>query len=139
ILVEQLTQGAGADVLATADTQTMDKAQRSGVLTSKPDVFATNTLSIVTPPDNPADISSLDDLADASFAVCVVEAPCGEATHRLFDRAGFTGTPVTEEQNVKSVLTKVTTGQVDAGVVYKTDAHAAGDNVTVIEPEGADA
>ena len=137
ILVEQLSQGLEADVLATADLPSMDKAVAAGVVTGTPRTFATNTLVIVTPAGNPAGIAGLDDLADASFATCVPAAPCGDATHRLFELSGFTAKPTTEEENVKGVLTKVTTGEIDAGLVYASDAQAAGAKVEVIRAANA--
>jgi molybdate transport system substrate-binding protein len=133
ILVEQLSQGLDADVLATADTTAMERAEDAGVVTGTPKVFATNTLVIATPKGNPAGIRGIDDLADATFAVCVPAAPCGDAAQRLFQLDGLTAKPTTEEENVKGVLTKVVTGEVDAGLVYATDAKAAGDEVEVIQ------
>ncbi len=137
ILVEQLSQGLPADVLATADQPSMDKAVAADVIAGTPEPFATNTLVIVTPTGNPAKITGIDDLAGSTFAVCVPAAPCGDATRRLFALNQFTGKPATEEENVKGVLTKVTAGEVDAGLVYVSDAQAAGDKVDVVEAENA--
>ena len=137
ILVEQLSQGLAADVLATADEKSMDKAVAADAIAGTPKPFATNTLVIVTPAGNPADIKGIHDLADATFAVCVPAAPCGDATQRLFALNQFTGNPATEEENVKGVLTKVTTGEVDAGLVYASVAKAAGDKVDVVRAENA--
>jgi molybdate transport system substrate-binding protein len=137
ILVEQLSQGLAADVLATADQKVMDKAVSADVISGEPASFATNTLVIATPAGNPAGIEGIDDLADADFAVCVPAAPCGDAAKRLFELDQFTGKPATEEENVKGVLTKVTSGEVDAGLVYLSDAKAAGDKVDVVQAENA--
>jgi molybdate transport system substrate-binding protein len=137
ILVEQLSQGLEADVLATADLRSMDEAASAGVIDGEPEAFATNTLVIATPAGNPAGIKGIDDLADTDFAVCVQAAPCGDATQRLFALDQFSGKPVTEEESVKGVLTKVTTGEVDAGLVYASDARAAGDEVDVVRAENA--
>ena len=137
ILVEQISQGLAADVLATADEKSMDKAASAGVIRGEPKPFATNTLVIVTPAGNPAKISGIDDLADSTFAVCVPAAPCGEATKRLFALDQFSGKAATEEENVKGVLTKVTSGEVDAGLVYVSDAETAGDKVDVVQAENA--
>ena len=95
---------------------------------------------LVTPPDNPAAVRELADLAvgDVLFAVCVETAPCGDAARRLLELADVTVEAVTEEDNVKGVLTKVVAGEVDAGLVYASDARAAGDDVTVVPVEGAD-
>ena len=137
ILVEQLSQGLEADVLATADEKSMDEAVAADVISGTSTPFATNTLVIATPAGNPADIKGLDDLAGATLAVCVPAAPCGDATQRLFALDKFTGKPATEEENVKGVLTKVTTGEVDAGLVYASDAKSAGDKVDVVQAENA--
>lgn len=136
ILVEQLSQGLEADVLATADEKSMDEAVAADVVT-EPNVFATNTLVIVTPPGNPAGISGLDDLTDATFAVCVPAAPCGDATQRLFELNQLSPKPATEEENVRGVLTKVLAGEVDAGLVYASDAQVAEDQVDVVKAENA--
>ena len=137
ILVEQLSQGLEADVLATADLRSMDEAASAGVIDGEPEAFATNTLVIATPAGNPAGIKGIDDLADTDFAVCVQAAPCGDATQRLFALDRFSGKPATEEESVKGVLTKVTAGEVDAGLVYASDAQAAGDEVDVVRAENA--
>lgn len=137
ILVEQLSRGLDADVLATADEKSMDQAVSAHVISGRPRAFATNTLVIVTPPGNPAGITGIDDLAGTKFAVCVPAAPCGDATKRLFALDRFTGRPATEEENVKGVLTKVTSGEVDAGLVYASDAKSAGDEVEVVPAANA--
>lgn len=135
ILASQVVEGAPADVLATADEPTMQTVVDEGLTDGDPTVFATNTLTIVTPPDNPAGIEGIDDLADpdVTYAVCVPEAPCGDASQRLLDLNGVDAPPATEEENVKSVLTKVTLGEVDAGLVYVSDAQAAGGDVTTVD------
>ena len=137
ILVEQLSQGLAADVLATADQKSMDKAVAAEVIRGEPEAFATNTLVIATPAGNPAGIEGIDDLAGTDFAVCVPAAPCGDATQRLFGLDQFNGKPATEEENVKGVLTKVVAGEVDAGLVYASDAQAAGDKVDVVRAKNA--
>jgi molybdate transport system substrate-binding protein len=137
ILVEQLSQGLAADVLATADEKSMDEAVAADVVTGTPQPFATNRLVIATPAGNTATIKGLDDLVGATFAVCVPAAPCGDATQRLFALSNITAKPATEEENVKGVLTKVTTGEVDAGLVYASDAKSAGEKVDVVQAENA--
>lgn len=132
ILAAQVIAGAPADVLATADEVTMTSvADRGDLLAGAPVAFARNTLVLVTPSDNPAGILDVGDLErdDVEVAVCVPEAPCGEATERLLELDGLDVSPATLEDNVRSVLTKVTIGQVDAGIVYVSDAQAAGDAV----------
>ncbi|GJF09470.1 molybdate-binding protein [Mycolicibacterium cyprinidarum] len=141
-LVAQLTQGAPADVFASADTNNMTKAVDAGVVSSVPVDFATNTLTIVAPPGNPKNITTFADLGDPGIQVviCAPQVPCGSATERVEEAAGVTLTPVSEERSVTDVLGKITSGQADAGLVYVTDAKGAGHKVTTIAfPESADA
>ncbi|MFC9475183.1 molybdate ABC transporter substrate-binding protein [Nocardia sp. NPDC056952] len=131
-LAAQLQAGAPADVFASADQPTMDKAVQSGRITAAPTTFATNVLTLVTAPGNPKGISGINDLADATVVVCAPQVPCGRATKKVADAAGATLRPVSEESSVADVLTKVTSGQADAGFVYVTDASAAGAKVGVV-------
>jgi molybdate transport system substrate-binding protein len=133
ILAQQVISGAPADVLATADTETMQQVVDADMVDGEPTVFARNTMVIATPPGNPAGLDDATDLADATVAVCVPEAPCGAATGRLLELNDVAVEPATEEDNVSSVLTKVTSGEVDAGIVYVTDAQAAGDQVETVQ------
>jgi len=130
-LVAQIQEGAPADVFASADTANMDKLVQAGLDGQDPRAFASNTLEIITPPDNPAGIQAFADLAreDVNLVVCAPEVPCGAAALRAAEVAGVTLSPVSEEQSVADVLAKVTSGEADAGLVYVTDATSAGDAV----------
>ena len=132
-LVEQLRAGAPADVLATADEPSMWKAADAG-LTTKPLLFARNTMAIATPPGNPAQIQGLEDLQkeNVTTAVCAPAVPCGKRAAELFAMNSIDVKPVTEEVDVRAVLGKVMADAVDAGIVYTTDARAAGKEVTTI-------
>jgi molybdate transport system substrate-binding protein len=134
-LVTQLTQGAKADVFASADTKNMDKADKAGLLSGTPVNFASNTLVIVTPPGNPKKIASFADLAKPGLAVvvCAPQVPCGSATKNVETATKVTLNPVSEESQVTDVLTKITTGQADAGLVYVTDAIGAANKVTEVD------
>ena len=141
-LVTQLTQGAPADVFASADTKNMDKAAQAELLAGDPVNFASNTLTIVAAPGNPKKIASFRDLTQPglSVVVCAPQVPCGSATEKVEQAIGVQLNPVSEESQVTDVLNKVTTGQADAGVVYVTDAQGAGDKVTAVPfAESADA
>ena len=141
-LVTQLTQGAPADVFASADTNNMTKAVDGGLVAGEPVDFATNTLTIVTPPGNPKSIASFADLAKpgTTVVVCAPQVPCGSATEKVEKATGVTLAPVSEESAVTDVLGKITSGQADAGLVYVTDAKGAGDKVTAIPfPESSGA
>jgi molybdate transport system substrate-binding protein len=139
-LATQLTQGAAADVFASADTAQMDTVAKAGMVAGKPANFASNTLVIVTAPGNAKKIGSFADLARPGLAVVICQrpVPCGAATQRVEDATGVRLNPVSEELSVTDVLNKVTTGQADAGLVYVTDAHSAGNKVATINfPEAA--
>ena len=141
-LVTQLTQGAPADVFASADTKNMDKAAQAGLLAGDPVNFASNTLTIAVAPANPKKIASFKDLTQAGLnvVVCAPQVPCGSATQKVEQATGVKLNPVSEESSVSDVLNKVTTGQADAGLVYVTDAIGAGDKVaSVALPEAAGA
>ncbi|WP_298991341.1 molybdate ABC transporter substrate-binding protein [uncultured Pseudokineococcus sp.] len=138
-LAAQVEQGAPADVLATADERTMQRVVDAG-LAADPVPFATNSLVVVTPPDDPDGVASFADLARPGLAVvvCAPQVPCGAATERLEQLTGTTLQPVSEAGSVTDVLGAVTSGQADAGVVYATDARRAGDAVRTVEVPEAD-
>ena len=137
-LVDQLGAGAPADVLATADARTMARAEDAGTV-RVPQEFATNALTLIVPAGNPAGVTGLDSSLDgAKLVVCAPEVPCGAATEQLEANAGVELTPVSEESKVSDVRGKVESGQADAGIVYRTDAAAAGDRVEAIDIAGAD-
>lgn len=141
-LATQLTQGATADVFASADTAQMDTVSKAGLLRGDARNFASNTLVIVTAPGNPKKIGSFADLARPGLNVvtCQQPVPCGAATQRVEDSTGVRLNPVSEELSVTDALNKVTSGQADAALVYVTDAKTAGNKVaTVPFPEAADA
>ena len=107
---------------------------------AQPAAFATNTLTIAVAPENPLGLRSFRDLENVSVVVCAVQVPCGAALPRLEQEAGVDLRPVSEESSVTDVLNKVTSGAADAGLVYVTDALAAGDSVTAVAfPEAANA
>lgn len=141
MLAEQVADGAPGDVLATADEHSMRLAQRGDALADDPDPFAGNTLTLVTPPDNPAGITALADLdrEGVSYVVCADPTPCGVIAADLLEAAGITHDPASEEVDVKAVLAKVLQGEADAGLVYRTDAVAAGDGVAEVGLDDAGA
>ncbi|QUR67612.1 molybdate ABC transporter substrate-binding protein [Mycobacterium spongiae] len=133
-LATRLTQGASADIFASADVAQMDAVARAGLLAGNPTNFAANTLVIVTGAGNPKKIRSFPDLTrpGVDVVVCQQPVPCGSATRRLEDTTGIHLDPVSEELSVTDVLNKVTTGQADAGIVYITDALSAGNTVATV-------
>ncbi|HEX2177411.1 MAG TPA: molybdate ABC transporter substrate-binding protein [Nocardioidaceae bacterium] len=127
----QVAAGAPADVFASADRATMARAVAADATAARPVLFARNRLQVAVPPDNPGRVDGLDDFArsELTLAVCAPQVPCGAAARRAFAAAGVRARPDTLEQDVKAVLTKVELGEVDAGLVYRTDVRAAGERV----------
>ena len=136
-LAGQAADGAPGDVLATADETSMQVAEDAGV-TGDVQAFATNQLVIVTPPGNPAGIRSLADLDGATWVRCSDDAPCGKVAAAVLDDHGITARPASLEEDARATLDKVTSGEADAGLVYASDAQAAGDSVETLTIPGAD-
>ena len=140
-LAQSIAQGAPADVLASASAKIMDSAVHAGDATD-PRTFARNEMEIAVPPDNPAGVTGAADLArpGLKLAVCQQQVPCGSTARQVFDRAKITVRPATLGPDVKAVLTAVQLGEVDAGVVYRTDVRAAGSKVRgIVIPAGLNA
>ena len=131
-LATQIVEGAPADVFAAASPATMEASGATGAQD-----FATNVLEIAVADGNPGAIEGLPDFADPErlIALCAVEVPCGAASAKLLEASGITPSVDTYEQDVKAVLTKVSLGEVDAGLVYVTDVLEAGSEVEGIEVE----
>jgi len=130
----QLEQGAAADVFASADQRQMNLAITSGLIAkSGAKVFATNQLVVITPKDNPAKIETLADLArpNIKIALAAEAVPVGVYTREALSKMGtlfgvdykerVLKNVVSNEENVKQVLAKVQLGEVDAGIVYRSD------------------
>jgi molybdate transport system substrate-binding protein len=147
-LVTQLGEGAQADVFASANTTQMQAAQEKDLISGEPVTFVKNQLVIVTPPDNPAGIDSPDDLgvsglrlvlaqADVPVGRYAREAVCGMGQDTATFGADFVNrvaaNVVSEEEDVRDVLTKVELGEADAGIVYVSDAFIDGDQVQQVE------
>ncbi len=122
-LVDQIKNGAPADVLATADEKNMKKATDEGLMDGEATIFATNELTIAVQPGNPKGITGLKDLTkgDIKAVRCAVPVPCGNVSEKVLKDAGTTVKFVSEETSVSDVLGKVTSGEADAGLVYVTD------------------
>jgi molybdate transport system substrate-binding protein len=129
-LATQITSGAPADAFASAAPANMDTVVQAGDA-SNPQDFAKNTMEVAVPPKNPGKVKSVNDLAKKSVkvALCQPQVPCGVVAAEVFKNAGIKVKPVTLQPDVKSVLTQVELGSVDAGMVYVTDVMAAGTKV----------
>lgn len=125
-LAEQVNQGAPGDVLVTADEANMQQVVDAGNA-SDPTVIATNRLALLVEHGNPKQITGLHDLArdDVVFVLCAEAVPCGKLGARALEKAGIDRAPASLEENVKAVVSKVTLGEADAGIVYVSDAFAA--------------
>lgn len=134
-LAQGITQGAPVDVFASASPATMKTVTDAGDADGKPQTFTRNRLVIAVPADNPGKVAKLQDLSRSGLKVvlCAPQVPCGAAAKKALAAAGVTVKPASQEKDVKAVLTKVTLGEADAGLVYRTDAKAAGAKVKAIE------
>jgi molybdate transport system substrate-binding protein len=128
-LVTQIGQGAPADVFASADDSNMAKLADAGDAADAPVSIAKNTFEIIVEAGNPKDITGLADLSNSDLVVvlCADTVPCGTGAATVLSNAAVTVTPKSYEDKVKGVVTKVTTGEADAGIVFVTDVQAAGD------------
>ena len=127
-LREQILAGAPADVFAPADTSHMDQVAEAGAVAGPVRVLARNTLEIAVPAGNPGGVEGLDDFADDDLLIglCAAAVPCGELAREALGDAGVTPAPDTDEPDVRSLLTKLESDELDAGIVYRTDVVAAG-------------
>jgi molybdate transport system substrate-binding protein len=125
-LATQITQGAPADVFASAAPANMQSVITAGGASTSTN-FVKNSMEIATPPSNPANVTALADLAKSSVkvAICVATAPCGVVAAQVFTNAAITVKPVTMTTDDKATLTAIEANQVDAGMVYTTDVLAA--------------
>ncbi|MEV4739701.1 molybdate ABC transporter substrate-binding protein [Streptomyces sp. NPDC049555] len=132
-LAAQVRQGVPADALVTADTKTMDGLKSS---TTTPVTIARNKLTIVTTPGNPKNVHTLADLArpDLKVVLAAPEVPAGRYSKKILDNQHITVKPVSQEPNVRAVLSKVSMKEADAGIVYETDATAAKTTTVEIPP-----
>jgi molybdate transport system substrate-binding protein len=141
-LATQINQGAPADVFAAAAPANMKTVTDAGNTDRTPTTFVRNQLVIAVPKGNPKAITGLTDLTkpDTKVALCAEQVPCGAAAKKALTAASVKLTPVTLEQDVKGALSKVKLGEVDAALVYRTDARAAAAEVDGIEfPESTGA
>jgi molybdate transport system substrate-binding protein len=135
----QIENGASADVFASADQKHMAALVKAKLVTA-PRVFARNTPVIIVPKGNPAGVGSFQELTKAKkLVIGVPEVPIGTYTLEILEKAGadfkqqVLANVASRELNVRQVLAKVSLGEADAGIVYRTDAMAGKDKVEIIE------
>ena len=133
-LAAQISAGARADVFASANGANMNRVVAEGRTATPPVLFVRNRLALVVPIDNPGNVTALEDLSNEGLvlAVCAPEVPCGALAQAVLADAGIDADADTEETSVRAVLTKVTLGEADAGLVYATDVAAGGNKVTAV-------
>ncbi len=134
-LATQINQGAPADVFASAAPANMKTVTDAGSAQGTPVTFARNQLVVAVPKGNPKGVKGLADLAGpgVKVALCAEQVPCGAAAKKTLQAAGVALTPVTLETDVKAALSKVKLGEVDAALVYRTDAKASSSDVEGVE------
>ena len=148
-LATQIEQGAPADVYAAASAKQPAALLAKGLIEA-PIKFATNRLVLIVPADNPAHITTVDDITKpgVSLVICAASVPCGDYARNVFANLGITAQAManvkSEDSDVTQVVSQVALGEADAGFVYITDAKSAGGKVSVIElpaaakPQAAD-
>ncbi len=129
-LVTQISEGAPADVFVSADDSNMTKLTDAHENAGEPMSIAKNTFAIIVEKGNPKGITGVADLANSDLIVvlCADTVPCGKGAKKVLENAAVTLTPASFEDKVKGVVTKVTTGEADAGIVFVTDVSAAGND-----------
>ena len=127
-LVAQLAEGADADVLMTADAATMQRAVGNGSVQGEVASVAANALVLAVAPGNPGRVASLEDLSrtDLLVGLCAAGVPCGALADRALNRLGVEPAVDTRELNARALAAKIALGELDAGLVYATDAAASG-------------
>jgi len=134
-LATQLNQGAPADIFASANPAQMQKAVDGERIAGKPQTFAHNRLVLIVPIDNPANITSIDDLntPNISLILAAPTVPVRAYTDTMLDllannpeygiayRDAVLANLVSEEPNVRQVVAKIAFGEADAGIVYQSD------------------
>jgi molybdate transport system substrate-binding protein len=135
-IVAQLIDGAPADLLLTANRATLDRANDAGVTGATEVAFTENHLVLAVAEGNPGNIVKLADLANPSLliGVCAADVPCGQLANEMTTALGVDVAADTEEPNVRSLSTKLVAGELDASLIYRTDALATG--VEVIDVPG---
>lgn len=137
-LAAGLLAGAPADVFVSASPEPVQQLVAAGLTAGPPELVARNSLVLAVPAGNPGNVSGLRDLArdDLVVSLCAVQVPCGAAAGRLLSLRGVTPAPDTYARDARALLRTLSLDEVDAGLVYRTDALAAAGSVSVVEVPG---
>ena len=129
-LAEQIIAGAPADVFASASKKSMEAAAEQIPVST---IFTSNRVVVSFPVDKP--LIAVTDLNDPAikWVQCDRQVPCGTAADAALEADGITGTPVSLEPDVKSVVGKLTALEVDAAIIYSTDVKSAGSKFSALE------
>ncbi len=138
-LAQQITSRAPADVFASASSKNMQTVVAAGDA-KDPKVFVKNIAEIAVARESTSKVHALSDLAGpgVKVALCQQQVPCGVLAQKVLDKAKVTVKPVTRALDVKAVLATVSSGEVDAGIVYVTDVRAAKGKVAGVMISQAD-
>ena len=134
-LAQQAINGVPADLFLSAGPAPMKLVAEKNALAGFARDFATNSLVIAVPKENPLKISSLSDFSRSKIAICAPEVPCGVLAQNVARAARITLKPVTLELNVKSLEAKILLGEVDAGLIYRTDVLSSSKLLAIEIPE----
>lgn len=134
-LREQILEGAPADVYASANTSNMEQVEAAGEVAESSSIFARNLLQIAVPPGNPAGVTGLGDFGrdELLIGLCAAGVPCGDFAREALANAGVTPALDTNETDVRALLTKIESGELDAGITYVTDVVSAGGAVEGVD------
>src|SRR5256885_8798771 len=134
-LATQITNGAPADLFASADEANMQKIVDAELADGVPSAFASNRLQIAVATGNPKKISGLADLArpDVVLVLAAPTVPAGKYALDALGKAGVVARPASLEVDVRAVLNKVSLREADAGIVYVTDVKSAAGRVAGVE------
>ena len=135
LLREQILEGAPIDVFAPAGTSVIETLQVAGEIAGEVELLGHNVLQIAIPTGNPAGVASLDDFARADLLIglCAPGVPCGDYGRLVLAQAGIAEMIDSYEPNARALLTKIEEGELDAGIVYRTDVIFAGGKVGGLE------
>ena len=133
-LAAQIIEGAPVDVFASANSEAMEDVLYWHAATSPVQTFALNTVVIAVPPGNPGSVSGLEDFGneDLFIGLCLPAVPCGSYARESLASASVVPSVDTEEPNVRSLMLKIESGEIDAGIVYTSDVVAAAGSVDSI-------